>query len=52
MLSKNEYGFLVVTLLAFIFLIIILLFVTLTQYNLVDKDDYTYHEMEFIRYRY
>lgn len=52
MLSKREYGFIVTVLIAFIFLIMILLFITAAQYVKINSSDTTFREMEFIRYRY
>ena len=52
MLSKREYGFIITILLIFIFLIMILLFVSFSQHIKFTSDDVTYREIEFIRYRY
>lgn len=52
MLSKNEWSFIVVTILFFVFVIMILLFISFTQYVKINSEDVTYREIEFIRYRY
>lgn len=52
MLSKNGGIFLTVVICIFSFLVLFLLFILLTQHVTLEKSDHTYHEIEFIRYRY
>lgn len=51
MSNKREWVFTVFVLCAFIFLVLMILFYALTNYVTLDKNEHTYHEIEFIRYR-
>lgn len=52
MLSKRDHGFIFAIVLIFVFLIMILLFISFSQHVKFTSDDVTYREIEFIRYRY